>query len=447
MGQLHQPHAVAGVGGQVHAAHAAAAQGALEGPQAAFHVGGGADDLLHVAGALLQPLQGLLHALQLGLEGHRRVRHPVEGRLGAGDGLAEGQGPLLHRLQQVSQVGQVAPEHPGVGIELVLALGDGAPGGVQPVQPAGGGVKAVLHLVQRVQKGIQAAGQGPVVLLQVVLALAQLGYFLQLGQGGGHHENGHAVKGKVVAAHPDGEVALLPGQTHEQHGAQVAHQLDLGPLGLQRQNVILVEQGHGLQGVVVPGVAAGPRVGDDVQQDLHHPLLPGQLLRPSGHTVEGVPQGDGPGQRLEGFLRLALEVEMTGGLFKLKGRPPLPQRHRSAVGEVDHLVVDPVVGELPGPVEGVAFYHTAIQQVAVVVQGGVIGLVIGGGHAVLNGGRPRRNHAGGRRQPSQRQRQGSFFVVVSRHKSFLLIKSPGSCSPAARSLIASDFNQSAHSVQ
>ena len=79
------------------------------------------------------------------------------------------------------------------------------------------------------------------------------------------------------------------------------------------------------------------------------------------------------------------------------------------VRQVHHLVVCTVVRHRVGAVEYVAFHHAALRQVAVVVQSGVIGLVIGGCHAVADGLRRRGGHHAGTGQ-SQRGGQSQRAV-------------------------------------
>ncbi len=206
---------------------------------------------------------------------------------------------------------------------------------------------------------------------------------------------------------------LLPGEAEEEDGPQVAHQLDLGPLRLQGEDVVLVEQGRGGQGVVVPGVIGGVLIGHNVQQNLHHALLPRQVLRLGGDAVEGIAQGQCPGQVLKGLPGPALEIEVVrhGGAEPEGGAPLLPHRG-GPVGEVFHRVVDAVVRQAVPAVHGVAFYHAALQQVPVVVQRGVVCLVIGGAHAVADdlrrGGGYRQRHGQNRRQS-----QGEYALPQS----------------------------------
>ena len=74
-------------------------------------------------------------------------------------------------------------------------------------------------------------------------------------------------------------------QGDEQHRPQVSDELHLGAGGLQRQDVILVEHGHGLQGIVVPGVFTGSLIGDGVHFDLHDAGFARQVLCPGSHAV------------------------------------------------------------------------------------------------------------------------------------------------------------------
>ena len=334
--------------------------------------------VLHLVNELDQLIQIAPQRLHRGVQG---------GQLGlaVGDGGAGGVDLAGHGLQHGGDAVQIAPQGVGVAVYLILAVGDGVPGLVQLIQTVGGGVQAAAHVAQGVQQHIQTVGQLVVVVLQIVLALAQLGDLLQLAQGGGHHQEGHAAEGEVLGPHPDGEVPLLPGEGQEQHRPQVAHQLHLGAGGLQRQDVVLVEDGHGLQSVVVAGVLAGPLVGDGVHVDLHHALGPSQVLRLCGQTVQGIVDGQGPGQLLKGLCGLALKVEVAGCIGELEHRLAVRRGGGGAVGEVVHLVVLAVVGDGGHAVGDVALHHAAVGQVSVVVGHGVIGLVIQGGHAVADG--------------------------------------------------------------
>ena len=208
---------------------------------------------------------------------------------------------------------------------------------------------------------------------------------------------------------------LLPGEGQEEDRAKIAYQLYLGPGGLQRQDVILIEDRHSLQSVVVPGIVAGLLIGDDVQKDLHYPRLPCQLLRSDGHAIQSIPQGDGPGQFLEGAGGLALEIEVGGGLVEPEGRSPCPDDSGGAVSEVHHLVIGAVVGEGRGSVQGVALHHAALHQTAVVVQGGVVRLIVGGENAVAGRGGGRRQDAAPRHQHCQGHRQDPGLFIPLGH--------------------------------
>ncbi len=381
---FHQPPAV---GGHAAASHVDAAQGALQPEEAVLHARRQANHAPQVIGSLFQAVKGLLHVRQLALEGHGGVCHLIEDGLRVRYSLAQNLDPLFHRGQDLRQIAQVLPEAVGAAVQRALTAGEGAPGRVQLVQALGGGIEAVLDVRQGVQKLVEAAGEGPVVLLQVVLPLAELGDLLQLGQGGGHHQYRQAAEGEIVAAHPDGKVLLFPGEAEEENRPQVAHQLDLGSFRFQREDVVLVKEGRGRQGVIIPGVAAGALVGHYVQEDFHHTLLPGQVFRPGRDPVEGVAQGDGPGQILKGLLGLAFKVEVVRcAAGELEGGTPFLPGHRGgAVCEVYHLVVSAVVCQAVQAVHGVAFHHAALQQVSVVIQRGVVRLIVHGGHAVADG--------------------------------------------------------------
>ena len=325
---------------------------------------------------VLHVVDQLLQLLQVAAQGGHLTGQGGQHRLAVADGGAGGVDLSGHGLQSGGDGVQVAPHGIGGVIHLVLAAGDGPPGLIQLIQPVGGGIQAPAHVVQAVQQHVQTVGQLVVVVLQLVLAVAELGDLLQLAQGGGHHQEGHTAEGEVLGPHPDGEMSLFPGEGQKQHRPQVAHQLHLGAGGLQRQDVVLVENGHGLQGVVVPGILAGALVGDGVHIDLHHALGPGQLLRLHGQPVQGVVDGQGPGQLLEGLCGLALKVEVAGDLGELEHRLAVRRGGDGAVGQVVHLVVLAVVGDGGHAVGDVALHHAAVGQVAVVVGHGVVRLVI-----------------------------------------------------------------------
>lgn len=299
------------------------------------------------------------------------------------------------RLQGVGKGSQVPQGHVRLGVELVLALRDGAPGLVELIETVGRGVETALHAAEGVQQRIEAAGELVVVVLQLVFALGELGDLVQLAESGGHHQKRHAVKGEIVAAHPDGEVLLLARQGQKQYRAQIADQLHLGARRLQGQNVVLVEQGHGLQGVVIAGVLAGAGVGDGVHGDLHYAGLAGQVLRLGGHAIQGIVDRKRPGQCLKGRCGLALKVEVRGGVIsEAESNGAVLADRLCSIGQVVDGVIGAVVLQRGGTVERVAFHHTALRQVAVVVQCGVIGLVIDGGHAVADGLRGQRGGGG-----------------------------------------------------
>lgn len=98
--------------------------------------------LFELFGVGLEVLDGRPGGGELGLEGHGVFRQGGEGAGGVGQGLRGG-------VQVAGQGGQGAVQgiqlgQSGVGavIDLPLAAGDGAPGGVEPVQTAGGGAEA-----------------------------------------------------------------------------------------------------------------------------------------------------------------------------------------------------------------------------------------------------------------------------------------------------------------
>ena len=370
-------------------------------PAQGFQVtGGGAAGGADPGQVRLQALHLLLDALQLlpglrqgGVQGLHVLLRVAEELLPpvqmAGEG---GKGAV-----QGVQIPQHGVRLPGEGAAV---LGEGLPGGVELVQAVGGGVEPAADAAQGVQQSVQTLGELFIVLLQIVLPLGEGRDLLQLGEGGGHHQKGHAAKREGVAAYPDGVVALLPGQAQEKHRPQVADELHLGAGGLQREDVVLVEDGHGLQRVVPLGVLAGVLVGDGVDLDLHHAGLPGQVLGLGRHAVQGIVDGEGPGQVLEGLGGLALEVEVLRGVA-VKGEdvPPGGGGRHPVIRQVHDLVVVAVVRQGRGAVDGVALYHAALRQVAVVVGQGVVGLVIGGLHPVVH----RQRGDGGEEQGPRQQ--------------------------------------------
>ncbi len=183
---FHQPPAV---GGNTAATHVDTAQGTLQAEEASLHIRRQTDDAPQIIGPLLQAVQGRLHLRQLGLERHGGVHHLVEDNLGVRHRLAQKLNPLFHRGQDIRQIAQVLPKVVRAAVQQALAAGEGPPGRVQLIQALGRGVKAVLNVRQGIQQLIQTAGEGPVVLLQVVFPLTELGNLLQLGQGGRHHHH------------------------------------------------------------------------------------------------------------------------------------------------------------------------------------------------------------------------------------------------------------------
>ncbi len=212
---FHLIHHSPAVGGNTVRTDVASPQSVLQPEKAALHVRCQVDDPLQIAGPVLQGPQGLLQLRQLTLKNHGPVGQIVQDGIGLRHSLAEKPDSLFHRVQQVRHAAQVSPEAVRPVVQRALAAGEGTPGQLQLVQPLGGGVQAVLDIAECVQQTVDAAGEGPVVLLQVLFPLAELGNLLQLGQGGGHHQHRQAAEGEILAAHPDGKVPLLPRQSQE----------------------------------------------------------------------------------------------------------------------------------------------------------------------------------------------------------------------------------------
>ena len=372
--------------------------------------------LFELFGVGLEVLDGRPGGGELGLEGHGVFRQGGEGAGGVGQGLRGG-------VQVAGQGGQGAVQgiqlgQSGVGavIDLPLAAGDGAPGGVEPVQTAGGGAEAAAHAVQGVEYYVHAVIDGVIGVLRLFLGLPQVRDLVELLEGGGDGQQHQAGEGKVVAAHPDGEVLLLAGHDHEQNGAQVAHELDLSPRGLQRENVVGVEGSGGGEDQVVAAVLRGAGVGQHVQVDLHQAGLACKVLGQGRGAVELIGHREGPGQAVEGLLGLALEVEPGRGVFpQIKGDRAVGHGGDPVVGEVDDGVVGAVIGEAGVAVGLVALDHAGIHQAAVVVQGGVIGLVADG--LQRSRGQGRGAQRGGGQNGGEEQRHGAPIGSFHRERS------------------------------
>ena len=109
-------------------------------------------------------------------------------------------------------------------------------------------------------------------------------------------------------------MAFLTGQTEEQHRPQVADQLHLCAGCFQRQDVVLIEDGHGFQRVVVPGVFAGRFIGDGVQIDLHHAGLACQNMSAEAQLL-------GYGTKIISSPTIALNGEEQEAFRELLGIP------------------------------------------------------------------------------------------------------------------------------
>ena len=191
--------------------------------------------------------------------------------------------------------------------------------------------------------------------------------------------------------------------------------MDLSAGGLQRENVVSVEDRGGGKDQIVSGVLRGQRVGGGRQGDLHHPHGPAQLLGGGGYPVQSVGEGQFPGKFLIGPGGLALKAELVGRLAaEVEGyRPVLPPGGLPAVGEVDNLVIDAVVGQKGLASGGVGLDYAAVQQLAVGVQRGVIGLVTAGGSTGGRGGGDRQ--AKGQRE-DKGQSPGAFQMGFHREQ-------------------------------
>ena len=213
-------------------------------------------------------------------------------------------------------------------------------------------------------------------------------------------------------------MAFLAGQAEEQHRAEVADELHLRAGGLKGEDVVLIEDGHSLERVVIAGILARVLVGDGVHGDLDHAGLAGKVLGLGRHAVERVVDGERPREVFKGLRGLALKVEVGGNgvLSKLKNRLSGGRRGGEAVRQVDDLVIFAVVGEGVGAVGRVAFDHAAFREVAVVVGHGVVRLVVGGLHAVVHGkGGDAAEEQRGAHREGRRTAQSGFDTVEIAH--------------------------------
>ncbi len=373
------------VGGKVVDADVYAAKGIFQPKQTVFHAGGHLNDMGEIAGANFQFVQGLFQLFQLRTEFQGRVSQLVQHSVGIGGGITEDLNPFLYRFQQIGNIAQIIPQPVRAVVEHALAAREGLPGDLKLIQAAGGRVQPPLNLAERVQKAVQTAGEGPVIFFQIVLAFTELGDFLHLGQGCRNHQESHAAEGKILAACPDNKMLLLPRKDHKEYRPQIAHQLDLRAGGFQGENVVLIKQRRGRENVIVPGVITGGPVGQNVQQDFRHALLPRKLFRLGRYAVHRVPQADGPGQILKGRAGLAFKIEVVRSRpAKLEDRLAVPVLPRGVVRQIHHLVVNAVIRQCFRAVQGIALYHAALQEIAVIVQRGIVGFVVGRRHAVPN---------------------------------------------------------------
>ena len=154
-----------------------------------------------------------------------------------------------------------------------------------------------------------------IVVLQLIFLVGQIRDLVQCAEIGGHHQHRQTVEGEILRTDFDHEVLLLAGKPQEQDRPQVADQLHLGAGGLQGQDVVLVEQAHHLQGVVVSRVFGYRLPGNGVHVDLDHAGLACQIFRLRGHAVQFITDGDGPGQFLERLVRLPFKIEVAGRIF------------------------------------------------------------------------------------------------------------------------------------
>ena len=182
-------------------------------------------------------------------------------------------------------------------------------------------------------------------------------------------------------------MTFLTGQADEQHRTQVADELHLRAGGFEGENVVLIENGHRLERIVVAGILAGVFVGNGVDADLHHAGLAGKVLSLRRHAVECIVDGKRPGKLRKGLCRFAFKIEVVGNgvLGKLKNRLSGGGRGHKAVRQIDDLIVVAVVREGFSTVGRVAFDYAAVGEIAVVVGHGVVGFVVGRLHAVVHG--------------------------------------------------------------
>ena len=154
-----------------------------------------------------------------------------------------------------------------------------------------------------------------IVVLQLIFLIGQLRDLIQRAEIGGHHQHRKTVEREILRADLDHEMFFLTGKSEEQDRPQVADQLYLGAGGVQGQDVVLVEQAHHFQRVIVFRIFGCRLPGNGIHVDLDHAGLTRQIFRLRRHAVQFVADGDGPGQLLEGFVRLAFEIEVAGRIF------------------------------------------------------------------------------------------------------------------------------------
>ncbi len=205
---------------------------------------------------------------------------------------------------------------------------------------------------------------------------------------------------------------LLSRQGQKERRPQITYQLDLCARGLQREDIILVKNRHGLQRVVIPRIIAGIFIRHNIQQNFYHALLPRQLLRLCRNTVELITQGNRPRQILKRLFRLPLKVEMIRhGSVKAERRFFSSDRWRSTVGEIHNLIIGAVIRQAVFTVKGITFHHASLQQIAIVIQCCVICLIISRNNTITNRFRCCRHNTGYRQRC--RQQQSRYAVLQS----------------------------------
>ena len=353
-------------------------------------------------------LQGVVHRLQI-------FRYVVHGRL-----------HVLQirccRLQVFAQRIDVIQHRIALFVQACFFVGKDGPSFVQLVQSVCGLPQAARHAGKGIQQRIDAAVELMIVVFQLILLVGEIGDLVQGAQIGRHHQQGKSGEGKVFRSDLDREMFLFAGQTQEEDRPQVADQLHLCAGSIQGKDVVLVEQAHHFQGVIVLCIFRSGLAGQRIHVDLHHAGLAGQILRLDGNTVQFIADGDRPGKVFEGFLRFSFKVEVVRVI-----RPEAEHvgavlfRGSLAVRQIVDGLVFPIIPDGIHAVADVALHHTGVFQIAVVIQIYVICFIVSGINAVSDlFGKGRRAVCQDKRSRQCSCRQSLSFLHDRLHFYFLV---------------------------